>query len=52
VPKYHDLRKQLANDPRFGHVRQLDPGNPRTSKMTFFNPNILTEFDKHYTKIP
>ena len=49
VQKYHDLRKKLAKDVRFGHVRQLDPGNPKSQKKPFFNPNILTEFDKHYT---
>jgi len=25
VQKYHDVRKQMASDPWFGHVRQLDP---------------------------
>jgi hypothetical protein len=48
--KYHDLRKKLAGDKRFCHVRELDPGNPKTLTKPFFNPNILAEFDKHYTK--
>lgn len=50
--KYHDCRKKLAGDKRFSHVRELDPGNPRSAKKPFFNSNILTEFDKHYTKVP
>jgi hypothetical protein len=48
--KYHSLRKPLANDKRFGAIRFLDPGNPKSQKKAFFNPNILAEFDKHYTK--
>ena len=48
--KYHELRKGLESDDRFGHQRFLDPGNSSSSKKTFFNPNILQEFDKHYTK--
>ncbi|GIV04338.1 MAG: hypothetical protein KatS3mg015_3168 [Fimbriimonadales bacterium] len=46
---YHRLRKSLESDPRYGHVRLLDPGNPKSQKKPFFNPNILQEFDKHYT---
>ena len=48
--KYHDCRKKLAGDKRFSHVRELDPGNPKSAKKPFFNANILAEFDKIYTK--
>lgn len=48
--KYHDVRKQLQKDKRFGEIRFLDPGNPKSSKKPFFNPNILQELDKHFTK--
>jgi hypothetical protein len=48
--KYHALRKSLMSNSRFAHVRQLDPGNPRSAKKTFYNPNILTEFEKHYKR--
>ena len=48
--KYHDVRKQLQKDKRFGEIRFLDPGNPKSSKKPFFNPNILKELDKHFTK--
>jgi hypothetical protein len=51
IQKFHDLRKKLLGDTRFGHVRQLDPGNPRSSKKPFFNPNIMVEFDKNYMRI-
>ncbi len=47
--KYHDVRKQLLKDKRFGEVRFLDPGNPKSAKKPFFNPNILQELDKHFT---
>lgn len=50
VQKYHDLRKKLLTEPKFGAVRYLDPGNPKSSKKPFFNANIVAEFDKHYTK--
>jgi hypothetical protein len=50
IQKFHDLRKKLGCDARFGHVRQLDPGNPKSSKKPFFNPNIIAEFDKHYMR--
>ena len=47
--EYHALRKALRGDKRYCHVRELDPGNPKSAKKVFFNPNILQEFDKHYT---
>lgn len=48
--KYHDVRKQLLKDKRFGEIRFLDPGNPKSSKKPFFSSNILQELDKHFTK--
>jgi hypothetical protein len=48
--KYHNLRKKLAANPQFMKTRYLDPGNPKSSRKDFFNPNILTEFDKAYTR--
>lgn len=48
--KYHILRKKLAGDKRFCHVRELDPGNPKSAKKPFFNPSILAEFDRIYTR--
>ena len=47
---YHTIRKGLLGDLRFGAIRFLDPGNPKSAKKPFFNPNILNELDKHYTK--
>lgn len=47
---YHEVRKKLLNDERYGRLRFLDPGNTRSPKKPYFNPNILTELDKHFTK--
>ena len=47
---YHTTRKGLISDSRFGTIRFLDPGNSKSPKKPFFNPNILNELDKHYTK--
>jgi hypothetical protein len=48
--KYHEIRMALLKEKRFGDVRYLDPGNPKSSKKTFFSPSILTELDKHFSK--
>ena len=46
--KYHGIRKSLESDIRFCHVRLLNPKNPRGVRKRFYNPNIVSEFDKHY----
>lgn len=48
--KFHAIRQPLKSDPRYVRTRLLDPGNPRSSRKDFYNPNILQEFDKHYTR--
>lgn len=48
-PKYHALRKALAVNPQYMKTRYLDPGNTKSSRKDFFNPNIIKEFDKSYT---
>ncbi len=47
--KYHAVRKPLNGDQRFANLRYLDPGNPKSLKKRFYSPNIVAEFDKHYT---
>ena len=44
---YHDLRKQLLKDGKFGEIRFLDPGNPKSAKKAFFSPAVMFELDKH-----
>ena len=48
--QYHYIRKNLETDDRYGRTRLLDPSNANGQKKIFFNPNILSEFDKHYSK--
>lgn len=48
--KYHTIRKSLKNDSRYVRSRYLDPGNPRSLKKEFYNPNIIQVFDRHYTR--
>ncbi len=47
--KFHAIRRPLMADPRYVRTRYLDPAKPRSGKKHFYNSNILTEFDKHYT---
>lgn len=48
--KYHEIRRNLQTNHRFGHQRLLDPSNAKSTNKMFFNPNIMTELDKHYNK--
>jgi Protein of unknown function (DUF3644) len=48
--KYHDLRKKLAVNPQYKKTRYLDPANPSGQRKDFYNPNIVAEFDKSYTR--
>lgn len=50
--EYHTIRKAYEGDQKFAITRFLDPGNPRSPKKPFFNPNILRELDKHYSRKP
>jgi hypothetical protein len=47
--KFHTLRRKFAADSQFMNTRFLDPGNPKSSRKDFYNPNILAQFDKSYT---
>lgn len=49
--RYHDIRKNLEKDERFGRLRFLDPGNNKSAKKPFFNPNIMAELDKYYNRL-
>jgi hypothetical protein len=48
--KYHGLKRKFASNPQYRKTRYLDPSNPNSSRKDFYNPNIVTEFDKHYTR--
>jgi hypothetical protein len=49
-PKFYGVRNPLMTDTRFVFRRYLDPGNPRSGKKDFYNPNIVSAFDLHYTR--
>ena len=50
--EYHNIRKTICGktNQKLCNTRYLDPGNPKSIKKPFFKPNILNEFDKHYSK--
>ena len=50
--KYHEIRKSLYGDHALCKERLLDPGKPDGTKKRFFSPNIVRQFDKHYTRRP
>ena len=47
---YHDLRKPLEADERYCKKRYLDPAKTFGIGKCFYNPNIMSVFDEHYTK--
>ena len=48
--KYHDLRKPLESNKKYCNKRFLDPAQKSGIGKCFYNPNIVKEFDAHYTK--
>lgn len=50
--EFYKIRNSICEEKkeRVCKIRYLDPKNPRGSKKPFFKPEILIEFDKHYTK--
>jgi len=48
--QYHQIRKAFEGNEKYRHQRLYNPSNPNSGSKAFFNPNILNEFDKHYTK--
>lgn len=47
---FNKLLNRLKKDPNYCQIRYLDPGNPKSQKKDFYNPNIFKEFDNVYTK--
>lgn len=48
--KYHDICRGLKDDERYVRTRFLTPGSVKGLKKELYNPNIVREFDKHYTR--
>jgi hypothetical protein len=47
---YYKIKRPLSKDIAYCRPRYLDPGNPKSARKDFYNPNIIKEFDKHFTK--
>lgn len=47
--RFNDLKRPLMADPRFSAERYLDWNNPKGQKKRFYSPEIMKEFEKHYT---
>lgn len=47
--KFVGIKRALAST-GLVTARYLDPDKPRSGKKDFYNPSVLGEFDKHYTK--
>jgi hypothetical protein len=48
--RYHEVRQTVEVDQRYCRERLLDPGNPRSARKRFYNPNILKVFDSNYER--
>lgn len=47
---FHKLKNKLEEDEKFCAKRYLNANTKKGMKQKFYNPNILKEFDKHYSK--
>ncbi|MFV1450563.1 DUF3644 domain-containing protein [Maribacter sp. HS] len=48
--EFWNLLKQLKQNPKFCRVRYLNTRTKKGSKQEWYNPNIVHEIDRHYTK--
>jgi hypothetical protein len=48
--KFHELKRGLEKNRKLCHERYLVPNNTKGTKVKFYNPNIVMEFDKHYER--
>lgn len=46
---FYKLKATLEKSKLLCHERHLVPSNKKSPKAKFYNPNIIFEFDKHYT---
>lgn len=47
---FHAIRKPMLTDEKLVKRRYLDPGNLKSPRKDFYNPNVLQLFDKQYKK--
>lgn len=48
--KFHKIKKVLEGNPKYAKARLLDFNNPKSSRKTYYSPEIIKEFDKNYQK--
>lgn len=48
--KFFNLKKDLEQNPSLSSERHLDWKRQNGTKKRFYSPDIINEFDKHYTK--
>ena len=48
--KFYDNKRPLLDEPALTRTRLLAPGDPKSPKKVFYNPNILKIFDEHYAR--
>jgi len=48
--KFVKLKKNLEREKKYCKERRLDPRNPKSSMQKFYSPNLIKEFDLHYTR--
>lgn len=46
--RFHSFRKPLLSNKKYVNSRYLDPGNPKSQKKDFYNPNVFQIFDQYY----
>lgn len=49
---FHAIMKPLKANGKFCYERYLDPETKSGGKKAFFSPNLIKEFDAHYTRKP
>ncbi len=49
-PKFWNLLKELKENSKFCRARYLNTKTKKGMKQEWYNPNIVHEFDRHYTK--
>lgn len=50
TPEFWDLLKKLKGDKKFCRIRYLNSKEQKGTKQEWYDPNIVKEFDKYYTK--
>lgn len=50
VPRFHNIRRSLLNNPKYSMTKKLDYDNPKSAKKDWYSQAIFTVFDAHYTK--